>query len=210
MASRLSVTSSRAFEPEPSFVSTEPGRTRAKNRSAILCVSRQWREVGSIILRRSLDFNTWAVWDKVDSWVAYADREREADSKLSLVNNLWLSMPRDPESWRVLGRVREVRNLTYDEVCVGAAGLQIPAYWNGEGFTALEGTLVLFGLLLSSSADGIAELRCLNIRTISFAELDALDELDDLDHLSMRPCWWTFFPCVNALRVLHFPESGQR
>lgn len=68
--------------PKPKFVS---GDLRVENRSAVLQVCRQWREVAAIVLRESLDLS--GSEEKRDSWVAYSERQERVPLVVDLCVN---------------------------------------------------------------------------------------------------------------------------
>lgn len=74
--------------PKPEFVT---GDFRVENRSAILQVCRQWREVGGFVLRESIDLS--GSEEQVASWIFYSEREETACFVVDLcVNELSTSI----------------------------------------------------------------------------------------------------------------------
>lgn len=118
--------------PEPSFVRG----TRAPNRSAVLGVSRRWKDVGSAVLRKSIYGGGRSAIDKhnaggVVSWEGYEERERHqagVDNHPPLVTNLYLDNISSSVSDRFLFNLSGLTSLTVGGAELGEEGFVLPEH----------------------------------------------------------------------------------
>lgn len=181
------------YLPEPEFVSG----TRSVNRSAILGVSRQWQQVGSKVLRKTLTFAN-ASQTSVESWVDYADGVRGGEKELPLVTSLYLETFMDDLSGSVLRRVRGVRNLTVHTAAIGFRCFKL-----SKTVTPMDREIALSGMSLHYTVFLLRDLRRLFtpnsvVRCFSIVMLEIYE-----DHPNSWSSWsyWQEPPPLEIIRI---------